>query len=70
VTEEGHKYLLTCQDNLIKYLVAIPMFTRTADEVALNFMRYVVLQYGIPSFRVTDQGILFMGGIFKGLVNC
>jgi len=67
MTEEGHKYILTCQDNLSKYLVAIPMFKQTAEEVALNFMRYVVLQYGIPSSIVTDQGTQFMGDIFKRL---
>jgi hypothetical protein len=64
---EGHKYILTCQDNLSKYLVAVPMFSQTAEEVALNFMRYVILQYGIPSSIVTDQGTQFMGDIFKRL---
>ena len=34
MTEEGHKYMLTCQDNLSKYLFAIPMLTQTAEEVA------------------------------------
>jgi hypothetical protein len=66
LTEEGHKYILTCQDNLSKYLVAIPMFSQTA-EVALNFMRYVILQYGIPSSIVTNQGTQFVGDLFKSL---
>jgi len=67
MVEKGHKYILTCQDNLNKYLVAIPVFTQTAEEVALNFMRYEVLQYGIPSSIITDQGTKFMGDIFKRL---
>jgi len=67
MTGEGYKYILTYQDTLSKYLVAIPMFTQTAEEVALNFMRHVVLQYGIPSSIVTDQGTQFMGDIFKRL---
>jgi hypothetical protein len=60
---EDYKYILTCQHNLSKYLVAISMFTQTAEEVALNFLRYVVLQYGIPSSIVTDQGTQFMRNI-------
>ena len=64
---EGHKYVLTCQDNLSKYLLAIPMMTQTAEEVALNFMRYVVLQYGIPCSIVTDQGTQFMGDVLRRL---
>jgi len=39
---------------LDKYLLAIPMMTQTAEEVALNFMRHIVLQYGIPCSVVTD----------------
>ena len=59
--------MLTCQDNLSKYLLAIPMMTQTAEEVALNFMRYVVLQYGIPCSIVTDQGTQFMGDVLRRL---
>ena len=67
LTEDGHKYVLTCQDNLSKYLLAIPLMTQTAEEVALNFMRYVVLQYGIPCSIVTDQGTQFMGDVLRRL---
>ena len=66
-TEEGHKYVLTCQDNLSKYLLAIPMITQTAEEVALNFMRHIILQYGVPHSVVTDQGTQFMCDVFKRL---
>jgi hypothetical protein len=41
------------------------MMTQTAEEVGLNFMRHIVLQYGIPCSVVTDQGSQFMGGVFK-----
>jgi transposase InsO family protein len=64
---EGYKYILTCQDNLSKYLVAVPMYTQTAEEVALNFMLYVILQYGPPCSFVTDQGTQFMSDIFNRL---
>ena len=56
MTEDGHKYILTCQDNLSKYLIAIPMLTQTAEEVTLTFLHHIVLLYGIPQSIVTDQG--------------
>jgi len=56
MTELGYKYILTCQDNLSKYLLATRMITQTADEVALNFLRYVSLHYGITNLIVTDEG--------------
>jgi len=45
MTEEGHKYVLTCQDNLSKYLLAIPMMTQTAEEVSLILC--VMLYYNV-----------------------
>jgi len=47
--------------------VAVQIFTQTAEEVALNFMRHVVLQYGIPTLIVTDQGTQINKNIFKRL---
>ena len=67
MTDEGYKCILTCQDNISKYLLAIPMITQTDDEVALTFLRYVILHYGIPNSIVTDQGSQFMCDIFKRL---
>ena len=67
ITNEGYKYILTCQDNLSKYLIATPMMTQTADEVSLIFLRHVLLHYGIPNSIVTGQGSQFMGDIFKKL---
>ena len=67
MTGESYKYKLVCQDNLSKHLVAVPMFTQIAEEVALNFMHHVVLRYGIPSLMVTDQGTQFMKNICKRL---
>jgi hypothetical protein len=67
MTEEGFTYIFTCQDNLSKYLIAIPMITQIAEEIALTFMRYVILQNGILHCIVTDQGTQFMGDLFKRL---
>jgi len=50
----------------LKYLIAVPMITQTAELVALTFMRYVI-QYGITYCIVTDQGTQFLGDVFKRL---
>ena len=60
MTKGGHNYILTCQDNLSKYLTAFPMLTQTAKQVTLTFMRHIVLLYEIPQSVVTDQGSQFM----------
>jgi len=45
-------------------LLAIP---KAAEEVALNFLFYILLKYGIPCTILTDQGTQFMGDVFRRL---
>jgi hypothetical protein len=66
-TEEGHKYILTCQDNLSKYLIAEPLSNQTVEEVSAVLTHRVFLIYGIPGIILTDQGSNFMSEIFKGI---
>jgi transposase InsO family protein len=65
VTENGNKYILTCQDNLSKSFIGVPLQSQTAEEVSNAFVKYIVLVYGIPTEIVTDQGANFMSVIFK-----
>lgn len=67
LTEQGNKYILTCQDNLSKYLIAIPMSDQTAEETAKAFNTHIVCIFGIPNEIVTDQGTNFMSNLFKDL---
>jgi hypoxanthine-guanine phosphoribosyltransferase len=67
VSEEGHKFILTCQDNLSKYLIAVPLHDQTAEEVSEKLLEHVLLIYGIPQAIVTDQGSNFMSDVFKRL---
>jgi hypothetical protein len=64
-TERNMKYILSCQDNLSKYFIAVPIENQTADKVTEAFVRNVILVYGIPNEIVTDQGSNFMCDVFK-----
>jgi hypothetical protein len=63
----GDKYVLTCQGNLSKCVIAVPIEDITAETVARNFVVEIVLKYGIPDQVLTDQGTQFMSELF---VNC
>jgi hypothetical protein len=65
VTESGIKYILTCQDNLSKYFIAVPLQNQTAEKVTNSFVKNIILIYGIPTEIVTEQGTNFMSDIFK-----
>ena len=58
VTNKGNKYILTSQDDLTKFVVAIP--TQDAETLAREFVQNVVLKYGIPETILTDQEANFL----------
>jgi hypothetical protein len=64
-TEGGMKYILTCQDNLSKYFIAIHLQNQTAEEVTNAFVKNIVSIYGIPTEVTTDKGSNFMSEVFK-----
>jgi hypothetical protein len=61
----GNRYILTFQDDLIKYVVATPISHQDAETVARAFVSRVVLKYGTPSVVQTDQGATFVSEVFK-----
>ena len=61
----GNKYILTCQDNLSKFLIAIPIPQQDAETVTREFVMNVVLKFGAPVQLLTDQGSNFLSDLFK-----
>jgi hypothetical protein len=61
----GNRYILTVQDELSKFLVAVSMGEQTA-EAAKAFVD-VILIYGIPQVILSDCGSQFLSETFKGI---
>ena len=61
-----HRNILKVQDELSKFLIAVPLEDQTAEQVAKAFVDKVVLIYGIPQEILTDCGSQFLGEIVKG----
>ena len=64
-TVQDNKYLLACQDNLCKYLIAVPITDQRANEVAKQLAEKIITIFGISNMIVTDQGTNFMSDVFK-----
>jgi hypothetical protein len=47
-TTDGNKYLLTFQDKLSKFTLAVPIQQQDEETVAKAFVEEVVLKFGIP----------------------
>jgi IS30 family transposase len=63
-TLDGNKYVLTFQDEISKYTLAIPIQQQEAATLAKAFVEEVVLKFGIPQKILTDQGSNFMSEVF------
>lgn len=66
-TADGYKYLLTFQDDLTKFVGAIPIVNQEADTIAREFVKHIVLTFGIPDSILTDQGTNFLSDLFKNI---
>jgi len=64
-TMSGNMYILTCQDDLSKFLVAILIPQQDAETVAREFLLIIVLKFGAPAQILTDQGSNFLSDLFK-----
>ena len=67
LTENGNKYILTLQDDLSKYSLAIPIQNAETETVAKKFVEYFISKFGIPKSLVTDQGTNFTSKLFQDL---
>jgi hypothetical protein len=63
----GNRYILTVQDDLSKFLIAVPMTEQSADEVARAFVDNVILIYRTPWTILSDCGSQFLSETFKGV---
>jgi IS30 family transposase len=66
-TLDGHRYVLTFQDELSKYTLAVPIKQQDAMTVARAFVEEIVLKFGIPQSVLTDQGSNFMSEVFANV---
>jgi transposase InsO family protein len=66
-SQEGNRYILTVQDDLSKFLIAVPLREQTAEEIAKAFVENVVLIYGLPQVVLSDCGANFLSETFKNM---
>lgn len=64
-TSKGNSYILTIQDHLTKFSLAIPLKSITAIQVADALLKYFICIFGAPKIILTDQGTNFMSNLMK-----
>nr|XP_034195210.1 uncharacterized protein LOC117611386 [Osmia lignaria] len=67
LTPSGNKYILTMQDCLTKYCIAVAIPNIRAATIADAFARHFIAIYGTPRAILTDKGTSFIGSLMKNL---
>lgn len=68
-SHDGHRYILTIQDVLTKYVVLVPVRTKSAESVARAFIDNFLLTFGAVSKIKTDMGTEFMNSLFEEVMK-
>jgi len=68
-TQKGNLYLLTMQDLLTKYSIAIPLPDIKAETTADGFIRNFICRFGCPKSILTDQGTNFTSLLMKSIAK-
>jgi len=68
-TSSGNMYILTIQDLLTKYSLAIPLEHATAVNIANAFTDEFVCIYGAPKALLTDQGANFVNSLMRNIAR-
>lgn len=67
ISDNNNRYILTMQDDLSKYSLALPMENAEANTVAKIFVTELICRHGTPQSILTDQGSNFLSSIFKNV---
>lgn len=67
LSEDGMKYILTCQDDLSKFSISVALPNQEAKTVAKALIDNVICIYGIPYSILTDKGTNFMSSVFQDI---
>jgi transposase InsO family protein len=69
ITNNGNKYILTMQDLLTKYSIAVPLKEATSLTIADAFTKEFICIYGTPKAILTDQGTNFLSILIRALTK-
>lgn len=67
VTENLNKYLLTFEDDLTKFSLAVPIPNQEAITVATAFVTKIICIFGTPKCLLTDRGTNFTSDLMKNV---
>ena len=69
ITANGNKHILTIQDNITKYCIAVPIPNLKADTIADALARHVIAISGAPPAVLSDKAPELIGKVMQQLAK-
>ena len=68
-SSKGHKFILSIIDEVMNYLITIPMCQSKAKEVGEALIEHVITKYCIPDYIIMYQKSAFMSSLMNYLFS-
>ena len=68
-SHKGHKYILCIIDKVTNYLITVPIFQATSEEIGEALIENVITKYYIPKYIIMDQDSTFMSSLMTYLFH-
>ena len=68
-SHKRHKYILCIIDEVINYLVTVPIFQARSEEIGKALIENVIMKYCIPEYIIMDQDSAFMSSLMTYLFH-
>ena len=68
-SSKGHKFILCTIDEVMNYLITVPIYQSKAEEIGKALIKHVVTKYCIPDWIIMDQDSTFMSSLINYLFN-
>ena len=68
-SSKGHKFILCIIDEVMNYLITVPMYQPNAEEIGDTLIGYIVTNYCIPGCIIMDQDSAFVSSLMNYSFN-
>ena len=68
-SSQGHKFIFCIIDEIMNYLIMVPIYQSKAKEIGKGLIEHVGTRYCVPDCIIMDQDSAFMSSIMNYFFN-
>ena len=66
-SQKGHQYILCIIDEVINYLITMPLYQARSEDIGEALIEHVITKYCTPDYMIMDQDSAFMSSLMNYL---